>query len=56
MWLIRLHIAVSAVPSPAQMLYDGAEIRAVGVGPPPHTRWLALLRLFLVLTYLLLDS
>lgn len=55
MWLIVLHIAVTAVPGPAQMLYVSAEIRAVGVGPPPHTRWLALLHLFLVLTYLLLD-
>lgn len=55
MWLIVLHIPVTAVPSPAQMLYVSAEIRTVGVGPPPHTRWLALLRLFLVLTYLLLS-
>lgn len=55
MWLIVLHIPVTTVPSPAQMLYVSAEIRTVGVGPPPHTRWLALLRLFLVLTYLLLS-
>lgn len=51
-WLIVWHIPITASPSPAQMPYVRAEIRAVGVGPPPHSRWLALLRLFLVLTYL----
>lgn len=55
-WLIVLHIPVTIIPSPAQMLYIRAEIRAVGVSPPPHTIWLALLRLFSVLTYLLLNS
>lgn len=54
--LIALHIPIIASLSPTQMLCVRAEIRAVGVGPPPHTRWLALLCLFwCLLTYLLLD-
>lgn len=55
MWLVVPRIPVATGPSPVQMLHVSAEIRAVGVGPPPHTRWLALLRLFSVLTYLLLN-
>lgn len=55
MRLIVPHIPITTIPSPVQMLHISAEIRAVGVCPPPHTRWLALLRLFSVLTYLLLN-